>query len=677
MLGLLKKLANDERSSGSVEAAAEPAGPPPMTLGDVWKPRKLRELKDDQSGAIMIMGVFMAVMLVGLIYYVVGIGDAILYRERMQDAADSAAFAGAVLHARGMNFIALINIVMAALLAILVALKLVETLAWIGIGVIYAVVAASLGTLSALLAFVPPLQAVANGARSAYNALRPPIQALLRVCDTTEEAIARVVPVVAQARVVSIAASTYRPTAQFGFAWPLYRPLPVVDDTFERLCEKAGETAGRLALLPFFFIPSRIRNAIAGALGDLASTFSAWFCGSGGTSAGGGGPPSLVVEETVPLPDNADGDAAECQATRTDSSADPAACERYQLWAQAGDACVAAGGSGPSCGSEYEERILRARSECRPGSHPDMENWGWIEQDLRRTETWTWVWDNAARTAGHYEYTVTAPEPAGPSSSNANEDRPPCGSGGIYSTAWNMSGAVCEEDWVFRGRDCPGESDPGPICISAADPLSGGREVYTREIIYHAVTEVTGCTSTTEREEVMDDQLFGEGEGPTSGGSCNMCPKKVIDGCQLGQDRFQLRAFVIGDSSRMQRADQGVRVAAWRQETGGDIYTGAMDIVSRLSIAQAEYFYSERGETSEGDTRPRAEWMWHMLWTARMRRIHFSMDDTCEGAGGGGPSPDVDSACSDAAGGAGGDCGSSGGGIGDFLGDAAAGILVH
>ena len=52
-------------------------------------------LLTDQAGATMVMGVFIAVMLVGMIYYVWGIGDVILHRERMQDASDTAAFSAA------------------------------------------------------------------------------------------------------------------------------------------------------------------------------------------------------------------------------------------------------------------------------------------------------------------------------------------------------------------------------------------------------------------------------------------------------------------------------------------------------------------------------------------------------------------------------------------------------
>ncbi len=45
----------------------------------------------------------MCACMVGILWYLAGIGDAIVFRERMQEAADATAFSAAVLHARGMN----------------------------------------------------------------------------------------------------------------------------------------------------------------------------------------------------------------------------------------------------------------------------------------------------------------------------------------------------------------------------------------------------------------------------------------------------------------------------------------------------------------------------------------------------------------------------------------------
>jgi hypothetical protein len=71
-------------------------------------------LMADQRGAIMVMGLFMATMLIGAMWYMKGIGDAVVFRDRMQEAADHEVFSSAAVHARGMNLISVINLVMYA-----------------------------------------------------------------------------------------------------------------------------------------------------------------------------------------------------------------------------------------------------------------------------------------------------------------------------------------------------------------------------------------------------------------------------------------------------------------------------------------------------------------------------------------------------------------------------------
>lgn len=88
---------------------------------------KTRTLLADESGATMVMGVFMAMMVVGMIYYVWGLGGAILHRERMQDAADAAAFGASVFQARGMNIIAMLNVLMSVFAIIGTACRLLYT----------------------------------------------------------------------------------------------------------------------------------------------------------------------------------------------------------------------------------------------------------------------------------------------------------------------------------------------------------------------------------------------------------------------------------------------------------------------------------------------------------------------------------------------------------------------
>src|SRR5262249_26294189 len=69
-------------------------------------------LATDQRGAIMLTGLFMSCFLIGALWFIVGIGDTIVFRDKMQEAADVGAFSSAALQAKGMNFIALLNIVM-------------------------------------------------------------------------------------------------------------------------------------------------------------------------------------------------------------------------------------------------------------------------------------------------------------------------------------------------------------------------------------------------------------------------------------------------------------------------------------------------------------------------------------------------------------------------------------
>lgn len=89
-----------------------------------------QNLLDDQRGAIMIMGLFMATMIIGAMWYMKGIGDAIVFRDRMQESADHVVFSSAAVHARGMNLISVINLVMYALTVIHVVIAVLKNMAF-------------------------------------------------------------------------------------------------------------------------------------------------------------------------------------------------------------------------------------------------------------------------------------------------------------------------------------------------------------------------------------------------------------------------------------------------------------------------------------------------------------------------------------------------------------------
>lgn len=122
-----------------------------------------RSLLNDERGAIMVMGLFFACLLIGAMWSMKGLGDAILFRHRMQEAADHEVFASAVVHARGMNLISALNVVMKVIALIWLVLSVLKDLL---------VLAIALLTACAAVWFTSPVCVPLLGtATSAYLAL--------------------------------------------------------------------------------------------------------------------------------------------------------------------------------------------------------------------------------------------------------------------------------------------------------------------------------------------------------------------------------------------------------------------------------------------------------------------------------------------------------------------------
>lgn len=168
---------------------------------------RIRKLNSDQRGAILVIGVFMAAFLVGVLWYIIGIGDAVIYREYMQDGADATTFAAAVYQARGMNIIALLNLIMAAVLAVLVALKVAQVLLTIATAIV-CVVSLGFGCAPMIDAGVY-LQKLISHVQKIVDAVLPALY-------VTESAVAVGMPWIAQAKAVSVA-KDYGPTVKGGF----------------------------------------------------------------------------------------------------------------------------------------------------------------------------------------------------------------------------------------------------------------------------------------------------------------------------------------------------------------------------------------------------------------------------------------------------------------------------
>ena len=83
------------------------------------------KLVNDQRGAVMFIGLFMALSLIGSLWFILGIGDAVVFHDRGQELADAASYSAATINARGMNLIAAINIIMLMLVTIYIFAQLI------------------------------------------------------------------------------------------------------------------------------------------------------------------------------------------------------------------------------------------------------------------------------------------------------------------------------------------------------------------------------------------------------------------------------------------------------------------------------------------------------------------------------------------------------------------------
>ncbi len=108
--------------------------------GRSWKaprrarmPAKARRLVTDTRGAVMLTSIFAACFLIGGLWFIVGTTDAIVHRQRMQEAADAVAFSAAATQARGMNFLSAMNLILVALAAIYVIYRATQALCHAGI----------------------------------------------------------------------------------------------------------------------------------------------------------------------------------------------------------------------------------------------------------------------------------------------------------------------------------------------------------------------------------------------------------------------------------------------------------------------------------------------------------------------------------------------------------------
>jgi hypothetical protein len=246
------------------------------TGSDRAEPNLLR----DEGGATMVMGVFMAVLLVGLIYYVMGIGEAVMYRQEMQDAADSGAFAAAVMHARAMNLVSLLNIVIASIVAVIVALQVALFILEMALGIALAI-CAGCGPhcsycCSVCVSDVPSLAQGVSDVSGQLDFVEALGGQIMTASHATQSALASQIPIASQAKVAELGSETFHEPTDSGFI--VSSGLPIAPDDGV-VCDKAVPYAQQ-------FVPIAILGRPVGAfvpawtslVTALVTPFAGEFC---------------------------------------------------------------------------------------------------------------------------------------------------------------------------------------------------------------------------------------------------------------------------------------------------------------------------------------------------------------------------------------------------------------
>ncbi len=545
---------------------------------------RVTTLHADERGAVLVMAVFMSVFLVGMLYFVVGIGEAVFRREGLGDAADAAAFAAAILHARGMNLIAFINLVMAALLAVLVAVRVVQAVCVLGIAVC---VALAYPTYGVSLEFVPELAEQAENFGDLFEELKSPIFEALEALHQAERVTSYVVPAIAvldSAREASLS----HPPAVAGLAVPGAVRLPVEPDGFEVLC---GHAAGNVAKVVTWPLEEMHLGDVADVLGaaasSLATSASSFFCGDGGSS-----PPTYTSQREVTYPQSAG--AAKCDG----ASAGQAECNqaKHELEEAKPDE-ITGNCRGEDCSLKgpYERYAKEARQACRPrdGFHPYEYVWQEEVVEVEYTFHADTGWVAGRRHRGTPQRKPTEPTLA-----------PPCGPNGSVANDWNLE----PHPEGFLGQLTP-------LCAEASVPPSTkGYAGEVRTVPHKEVPHLFSCTV----HEVKTEEPM-KGEKPL-GNSDGKEPHRVLKDTALGDDIFQLRGLVWGGTAD-HTAEQVVKLATWGKETSDPLASLGFDLLEDIAVAQAEYYYDHDG--SEGPS----EWLWNMKWTARLVRFRMTSSD--------------------------------------------------
>jgi hypothetical protein len=561
-------------------------------------------IKSDDRGAIMVVALFMIIFGTAILFYGVATTQSVLFREHLQDTADSAALSTAITYARLMNALVLINIVMGALVAILLTLKLVEGIAIVGIAI---AVAAAFFTGGASLSIIPPLNALRSTMSSLYEEVKPTVFEVLEVLKDVSDAVVRVAPVAAQAVAVSEVHNSRDNVANAGgFAYSASTELPVEPDSYSKLCKHAGELVVLIARKPFEAIG--VADVIGAALSPIpvfAEAMSEWFCGGGGSGA----MPDLSqdVERGYPRPDNA----------RACESEDIKGVERGKeaevkspICEQAESERIAAqpapdGQCQTQCTVDgpYEVAVKNARLDCDPSGNPRPSQYKYQLQQLHVVYRWNGT-----------EWKKGPPELV--SSKVTESDRPPCGPHDVNPTiAEGYNKVVHPDDDPTKVQVvCSAERTP-ELPYPDPDWTDKQKAEFSPDPVdyeYYQVPQIFAC----KRKERSVPKV-SKGSDTRNVDEDEKSPKKLKNDIYLGSETFQVRSAVFGELGSRQAAKL-VRLGLWHRKDP-DNPLERLKTFGGFSMAQAEYYYAGPGDPED--------WMWNMSWRARLKRFDASEPD--------------------------------------------------
>jgi hypothetical protein len=548
----------------------------------------MKSIKSDERGAMMLIGLIFAIFGVAILYSAIGVSQAALFRQHVQDGADAAALSGAVMQARSMNLIVLLNIVMAALLSVLVALKLVEAIAIAGIIIAGAVATPTYG---GSLALIPPLETVRDKVKTIHDSLEDPITEALEAMNELSDLVAEVAPEAAGA----VARGTQQTPIEEVYIG-VGATLPVEDDEFRILCEEAGKLPLALAedTLPFpkkGVLKKFVTTPLTNAMGKLAKTFSAWFCGDEGS--GGSKAPSEEIsdwfwypgDETTELcgePPVAEGEELDREVVEglTSTYADECSERVSQAYTS---------GCGPVvCTLEdtYASRAELARTTCDP-----RKGYFTLYNYQKRSGSVPYIWNGQRWVRGipHFVEVKYVEKAVGS----------PCGPMGEVSDDYNVT-VHADEGSDIVSPVCSKEGAPPPFVLGESGT------VITVEI--EEVTHILGCARHETIPVAVDSEQAEGGE--------DRSPKRVVSGLSQGSEEFQVRAVAVGSPNSSGIA-AAVRLALWGHEAG-DSGVERLRAFGGYGVAQAEFFYDEAGSDDA--------WLWNMKWRARITRFRANKD---------------------------------------------------